>query len=285
MSDKSEAVNEASESDALTQKVKSWLADQGYPLEMRVARVFREHQIQVFQSDFYYDKESRANREIDLLARIPLQVEYDWTRVPGFLCPVVECKSSPGKPWILFSGGVNLAWRAKVLQRFVTESAHKHWRRLLFKYSNLPTDLRDALPLFDIEQDPAYSAVRSSLGRSREDAAYGAMMSVSKAAHAVANEYSEPRENLALQIAFPVIVVDSPIFTCRLDEAGEPVLARVESGTIVWRNGFSKGAPPHSIIRVVSEGAIPKLCEEILCTAKTIREALAESPWMPPSEG
>lgn len=272
MGDFSVTGNKANESDAnpLEVKLRKWLTTQGYPLEMRTARTFKAHGIKVTSSDYYLDKESRDSREIDVTARLPL---FDTTgpipEPPAFLCPVVECKSSPGKPWVLFSGGTSLHPTARVAQRFVSAFALKRWDMYARRLNPTSETLVRDLPLFAIEPEPAYSAVRSSLGTSREDAAYGAMTSVTKAAHAVANKYDER----AIQIAVPIIVVDAPIFTCQLGNDGEVQLERVERGTITWKVGNPSFQTPHSIITVVSESALPRLCDDISKTASTLFRA------------
>ncbi|MFF9001641.1 hypothetical protein ACF1GW_32055 [Streptomyces achromogenes] len=255
--------------DPLEVKLRKWLATQGYPLEMRTSRVFRAHDIKVTSSDYYLDKESGDSREIDITARLPLYDQSIPTRYPAFLCPVVECKSSPGKPWVLFSGGTSLHPIARVAQRFVSSFAMKRWDAYAQRINPTIETLASSYPLFAIESDPAYSAVRSTLGTSREDAAYGAMMSVTKAAHAVANKYGQN----AVQVAIPIIVVDAPIFTCKLDDDGKMQLERVDRGTITWKVGNPTFGTPHSIITVVSESALPDLCEDIKKTASSLCNA------------
>ncbi|MCO8307005.1 hypothetical protein [Streptomyces sp. RKCA744] len=276
----SERPKERTGGDILADRVKSWLSDQGYPLEMRAARIMREARIPVVQSDFYLDPEGASYREIDLTARIRLQPTRHDLPVPSFLCPVIECKSSPGKPWVLFSGGVHLAQPARLFQRFVSSQAFKYWHQFAMRVSKGPEGM-EGLPLFEIEEDPAYSAVRTSLGKSREDAAYGAMVSVSKASLAVANRYNAPGRE-ALQVAVPVIVVDSPIFKCSLDSEAEPQLKQVGSGTIVWRNQVNGYGLAHSIIRICHISELNALCSDISITAKTLEREILANPWPGP---
>lgn len=262
--------------ESLTAKLQAWLALQGYPLEMRVARELKRKGIRAISSDYYVDSESGDHREIDVTARIPLcdLANLDG-QVASFLCPVIECKSAPGKPWVLFEGA-DLHPVASVAQRFVLNAAQHHWVRYAREINVTKTPLAEILPLFNIGDNPAYSAVRSSLGKNREDAAYGAMVSVTKAAHAVANMYPH-RGNLAMHVAVPIIVVDSPIFTCKLNDSGEMLIEPAERGTIVWKKGVSKSYSLHSIITVVSESALPALCDDIAKTASYLRRSLP--PW------
>ncbi|MFI9600284.1 hypothetical protein ACIHCX_10450 [Streptomyces sp. NPDC052043] len=269
-----------SDTDPLASKVLRWLSDQGYPLEMRVAQKLRDNAIRFTQSEYYRDAESGDLREIDLSIRIPLR-EYDEEIPTPYLCPVIECKSSPGKPWILFSGGVKLSDGAKIAQRYVLERAWKHWSNFASqavkgRVGSGPWELR--FPSFAYGDPPAYSAVRTSLGKSREDAAYGAMTSVTKAAYGIANKYPL-RGNTAYHIAMPVIVVDSPIYSCRLGSHGEPEIEKVTKGTIVWRNRVPANEASHPIITVLSEEALPEFCSNLNRTADSLRAYFERYPW------
>ena len=50
----------------IEKKLKKWLNEQGYPLEMQVAESFRKAGFDVSQSDYYLDPETNILREIDV---------------------------------------------------------------------------------------------------------------------------------------------------------------------------------------------------------------------------
>lgn len=267
--------------DPLAAKVLAWLSDQGYPLEMKMAQHFRDNAISFIQSEFYRDFESGDWREIDLSARIRLR-DFDEEIPTPFLCPVVECKSSPGKPWILFSGGVELSDPAKIAQRYVLERAWGHWSefaRHATREEGGSEPWSSRFPLFSYSDPPAYSAVRTSLGKNREDAAYAAMTSVTKAAYGIANQYPH-RGNTAYHIAVPIIVVDSPIFACKLGADGKPEMERVTKGTIVWRNQVPAHGASHPIITILSEAAVRDFCADLKKTAESLRGYFKLHPWL-----
>lgn len=254
------------QNDELGKKITSWLSDQGYPLEMRVAQEMRKRKIGFHQSEYYEDPETGDHREIDLVGRIRLSRSN--AEFPAFLYAVIEYKSSPGKPWILFSGGSDLHPVAQIAQRFVLSTAVSRWGDFARTACENNGNPFTELPLFRVEDDPAYTVVRSSLGKSREDVAYGAMTSVSKAAYAISNEN---RAGAVARIAVPIIVIDSPLFTCKLDSAGNTDLRRVPMGTVVWRKQIARNSPPHSIVRIVTVSTLPDLCEELHATTKALR--------------
>ncbi|MYT70371.1 MULTISPECIES: hypothetical protein [unclassified Streptomyces] len=269
-----------SETDPLAAKVLAWLSTQGYPLEMRVAQKLRDNAIRFIQSEFYRDSESGDLREIDLSIRIQLR-DHEEEVVTPYLCPVIECKSSPGKPWILFSGGVELHDSVKIAQRYVLDRAWKHWSNFASQATKgrvTSGPWAHHFPLFSYSDPPAYSAVRTSLGKNREDAAYAAMTSVTKAAHSIANQYTI-RGNTAYQIAVPIIVVDSPIYSCRLGIDGDLEIERVTKGTVVWRNKVPGNSMPHAIITIISEEAVPDFCADLKGTAESLRGYFKRFPW------
>ncbi len=79
--------------------------------------------------------------------------------------------------------------------------------------------------------------------------AYGAAMSVSKAAGALikeANKYTSFGRPIAL-LTFPVIVVDAPIVEAFIDDDGEMVVSAVDSGVLIWRNPVI-----HNLLNIIS---------------------------------
>jgi hypothetical protein len=83
----------------LLEKARKWVLEQGYPLEMHAAKVFREVGFEVQQAQLYSDSKSGKWREIDLVVISPDLMGV--TRITF----AVECKSS-SKPWILFTSNV-----------------------------------------------------------------------------------------------------------------------------------------------------------------------------------
>src|SRR6056297_2787184 len=85
----------------LTERVAGWLEEQGYPLEMRTAKVVRDAGLRGVQGAYYPDPESGAQREIDIVAHTG-----DLTGLLS-LSLVIECKASRDKPWVLFTSEQN----------------------------------------------------------------------------------------------------------------------------------------------------------------------------------
>lgn len=89
-----------SEERPLEEKLRAWLAEQGYPLEMKVAKAFQDAGFIVTQSSYYSDPETATQREIDVVA----ESGGEW--VDYFLLDVqfaISCKNTVKRPWIVFS--------------------------------------------------------------------------------------------------------------------------------------------------------------------------------------
>lgn len=238
------------------EKVLDWLQKTGFPLEMQAASAFRSVGFDVRQSYTFPDPQSDKGREIDVLAEDP-----DWLGLIE-ISFVVECKSSPN-PWVVLTSEDALLNYNRLHAFAVTSSAAKDAfiKRqgnygLLDPYIRRPTrcgyGFRQA---FGKDNDPAYSA------------AIGAM----KASCGSAQDRPIPTFP-RLAFAFPIIVVDSPLFECSLAEDGELRLAEVEQSEFL----FSAHIPDHvgCCINVVTKSRLPAFAQWAKQCANTIREEL-----------
>ena len=98
-------------------KIKAWLDNEGYPLEMRVAKSFARAGFGVIQSEYYADPRTNTQREIDLYASLQKSVGDAHWRLAIF----AECKAGTSKPWVVFvSEEKAINWRAGIVQRSST---------------------------------------------------------------------------------------------------------------------------------------------------------------------
>src|SRR6266498_4523901 len=82
----------------LSAQVRKWVEEQGYSLEMRVAKRFQESGFAVSQFDHFVDKESHSVRPVDVVAT--LAQDFGNSRVAIKL--FIECKySAKDKPWVI----------------------------------------------------------------------------------------------------------------------------------------------------------------------------------------
>ena len=84
--------------DELPEKLKNWLKNQGYSLEMRTARAFREAGFDVSQIGHYIDRETGKVRQIDVLASLSKTIEETIVQIKL----IIECKYiTELSPWIV----------------------------------------------------------------------------------------------------------------------------------------------------------------------------------------
>jgi hypothetical protein len=209
----------------LQDQILQWLGGEGYPLEMRVAAAFQALEFGVAQGVYYSDPEKTTWRETDVHAF----EEELYPEITVRVSFVVECKTSRDHPWLVFiaAGGALLS-RAHLRFTPTTEIGRPFPVRLMRRAEIL------ALPLFGDESSSGYGVVQA-LGKN--DQSYPAVMSVSKAAVALAAETDRySGVDPVLELVFPVIVVDAPLFECRLGSDGEPELTRVKRANLLWNN-------------------------------------------------
>jgi hypothetical protein len=191
----------------ITNSIKDWLLDRGYPLEMHVAQAFRRHRFSVDQSQYYEDPEEEGKwREIDILASWN---DWDTRKQPDIgeskllvqVTFVVECKMTKD-PWIVFTHSTK-------------------------QFRNLPCELRSynegsgqAVAELDKRQavtalrffDPLSECVGYGLTVMRDkgkDAAYEALFQAAKAAEALSSyTFDMPVLTPWFKLNIPVVVVD-----------------------------------------------------------------------------
>jgi hypothetical protein len=218
----------------LQTKIKAWLDEQGYPLEMRVARAFRKAGFKVFQSEYYHDPSSQILRETDVVAYMQHEIEGAFVRVEF----IVECKQARSKPWLMFcSPDLRLAAPGRVAQRVHSKLASRVMRCLADR-----REVQD-LDLFSVVQPPAYGATQAFTTGS--DVVYSALTSVSAAAAA------EAATDEVYVILFPVVVMEGKLFSCVLQEDASVAVSESSVGTLLWRNPMA--GMPHTIVSILSD--------------------------------
>jgi hypothetical protein len=244
----------------IEQRLHEWLENQGYPLEMRVAKAFQAAGARVIQSEYYVDPVKDESREIDVVA--DWQQRLDDTLVT--ITFVVECKSSKDKPWILFvSPEARLNDRARVAQR----AASRLGRQVLSMIAR-ESSAQD-LPIFRLPDAPAYSITQAFT--SNHDLCYAAATTVAGACFAQAREADRPVANALirrqnLEIILPVLVTEARLFAASLQQDSSVSLVERTSGVLLWRNpivGLS-----HTVIHVLT---LPAL-EQFIADARTSAE-------------
>ena len=240
----------------LSEKVIEWLKTTGFPLEMEAASAFRTVGFDVRQSATFPDPQSDKGREIDVLAQDPdligiIEISF-----------VIECKSS-SKPWVVFTSDDALTGHNRLFAFGVTSEAAR--KILAERISNLPL-------LGRYIKRPAQGGYgfRQALGR-ESDPAFTAAIGALKACHGIAQDRASssiPR----LAFAFPVIVIDSPLFECSRKQDGALELIEVSNSEFL----FSAHIPDHigCCVKVITKEHLPDFAQWAKELANTIRGEL-----------
>lgn len=234
----------------LADRVRNWVGEQGYPLEMLVAKGFREGGFLARQSEYFLDHESGDSREIDVVASVQKMIGNVLARVT--VC--VECKSAKKHPWVLFSSkDTHIASPASVVQRPANLLGHELLKSISHnKYAH-------NTPFFKLSGRNGYALTEAFT--SGKDNAYSSCVSVAKCARSLTvgvREASEEQVPLC-EIVFPVILLQGALFECHQDNV-ELEVNEVGSATLIWRNQISNMG--HSIISIYTEKSLGKLVKE-----------------------
>ena len=204
--------------DALRNKVLDWLNKGGFPLEMESAKAFRSAGFDVRQSATHLDPEEQKGREIDVLAQDP-----DWVGLIDIYF-VLECKSSD-KPWVILVAEDTLRnYNRGRCFAVTSDEAQKE----------ISSNWRSGGEFKELIDKPVRCGYgfQQALG-GKNDKAYGAAISVLKACSGLTSD-REPTGLKRLAFAFPVIVVNSPIFECSLNSDGELELEEVQESEFLF---------------------------------------------------
>ena len=229
----------------LKTKIASWLEMQGYPVEMTVARAFRERRFRVHQSHFFTDPNTSKSREIDVLVTRQGDIDGRIIRVVF----VIECKKSRDKPWIVFTdSSIRLADSSRVYHW----AASPFGQKLLTAFANDP--LFTETGLFVIPKRTGYAATTAFGGG--KDRAYYAISSVAAATSALAKLFCQAP---LAAVFFPIVVLDGHLFDCHLDLDGKTVVEEVSRSVLLWRNPVV--AMPHTVIHLVTLSELNSLVD------------------------
>jgi hypothetical protein len=246
----------------MIEKLSQWLEKQGFSLEMRAAAAFRQAGFKVRQSAHYHDRGEGKDREIDVVASQESELRQPAVHF------AVECKSSD-KPWVVLVSDDTLSGveRARCWGVLTHEG--------LDTVSTLsPEDLAQ-LPWYSTTDECGYG-FRKAFAGDRDDG-FAASAAVCKAAqYLVLPMQMDARALPAYAISFPIIVVDSPLFECRLNADGKLQLSQVTQSEYLFEDHLAFDAWVR--IRVVHIQSLPDFAREAFDVATKLRSFLCALP-------
>ena len=233
----------------LSAQVRKWVEEQGYSLEMRVAKRFQENGFAVSQFDHFVDQESHSVRPVDVVAT--LSEDFGNSRVAIKL--FIECKySAKDKPWVIVVTSDKFDKHAFFSRTFKGQHP-SNWTKIDSLQGRLTARMvqnierNSALNCFLIK-NPGY--VVAEAFKAQGDHAYEAIMQISKCVEAHDSEaeetYKKTIQNwepfdyqispthlgLFFSIAFPVVIINGQLFESYLAEDNAVEALEIESGTV-----------------------------------------------------
>jgi hypothetical protein len=224
--------------DDLKSKVGQWLAREGYPRETRVAHALARHGFQVTISDYYKDVTSGEYREIDVVAELIRSSDPCGKLFRVFL--VIECKRGGDKPWVAFTSTTTVPpfEGAVVVERPTSPAGFEALVAL-----SLEPEVQQ-MRLFRLEERPAYGLTQAFTNG--PDLPHKALSAATNAAESKALAWSQPETMTSgrpgqVTIAFPFVLIESPLLETYLDASGDLNTSEVDVATLTWHRPTRQG--------------------------------------------
>jgi hypothetical protein len=214
-------------------RVRSWLKDTGYQLELRTAAAFRAQGLATEAARYYVAEDSETLREIDVVATA-------WQSRTGLdaafleVVHVVECKGANEHPWVAFQGDERFARDEDVLSTLRVDRRGGTLDQSTGEYSvaSLRVDGLHRAPLLFWTELLAY-AITETGGKPGQ--AYNAVRQVLSAVDGYARDMVDETTRPVVRVTVPIVVTAAPLVTCRLNDDGSILLAEVERVLLVGR--------------------------------------------------
>jgi hypothetical protein len=192
--------------DELISRVRNWLGSEGYPLEFRVANLFRAARLPAAQGRHVQDPKTNSIREVDVVAQLDLRRDGLFFRAYF----VVECKWSHDKPWVVFGGGNPGMGPSACINQTISS---KLGQAVMWVLAGDPDIAK--LGMFRIPEFSGFGG-RKAFTKGG-DHFYSALQGVVSAAVAMASLYDDrPNSTNELPdtgaVVFPLVVVDGELF-------------------------------------------------------------------------
>lgn len=255
-------------SDDLSLKLQTWLRKHGYPFELRVGRFFRAAGWEVEHNRFYADSDTQQVRELDIYARVSAG---DGDRKSAVTVSfAIECKSSPDKPWIVFSA------EPDSMVSPLASSMAPGWLGSYSMLVGLPEG-NQPLATFGVDRRLAHGMLRAFTDQKGGDptSPYLAVSSAVQAAHTISHEFEtfslEQGPSVAIiHVVLPLVVLDGKLFEFFLDSHGEDKIVEITRALVVAHGPSSWNRAV--LTRIVTADAVPAFAIQAVADAKTLAQ-------------
>jgi hypothetical protein len=235
---------------SIENKILEWLSKEGYPLEFKVANIFRANRFLTFQGQYVKDFKTDIPREIDVLAQVTSHVEKSFLRI----CYVVECKWTENKPWVIFTDqNSHIAPAACIAQSIATTTADA----ILWILAS-DKDVQE-LSIFRTPDRPGFNG-RQAFG-SQNDIVYSTLQSIMSSCYSKKRDYEsyhkKPEDSLGFGVIFiPLIVIEGRLFETFYNKQTQKIdILEKDQIRLHWRG--SEAWHLHSTIDIVTIESLP----------------------------
>src|SRR5215207_341926 len=287
----------------LSTQVKNWVEEQGYSLEMRVAKKFQESGFTVSQFEHSVDQESHSVRPVDVVAT--LSQDFGNCRVAIRL--FTECKySAKDKPWVIIVTSDKFD-KYSFFSRMLKGVHPSNWAMVNSLQGRMTARLIQSmernygLDAFSIKNS-GYAVAEAF--KTQGDHAYEAIAQIGKCVEAHDNEaediyrtmlqnweqidfqISPSQLGFFFSIAFPIVVINGQLFESYLNEDNVVEVSEIENGTVFVPDRRHETNPHSEInlspVTIVTEkyldnyvASMKAAIESILLQTEAIQEVIS----------
>ena len=229
----------------MEEKIKAWLLNSGFPLEMRISNALLKRNFDVAQSVYYQDPESGKYRETDVIATKFKIINGTWIH----LTFVIECKRSKDKPWVILKNDKLMNHLGDMLPLYSTTNTLSFLNSL--NQQQYKSDL-----LFKKNRSIGYS-IQTAFNNG-SDRSYEAIQSVTKACEYFSQNINN-RKNISA-FYFPIILIEGIIFESQLLD-DEIELKQVNDSEVLVTRSFHKYGNSH--IKIFDDSNLNIVAEKL----------------------
>jgi hypothetical protein len=244
------------------EKVNAWLANQGYHLEYKTYKAFRNANIPA-QMSIFLESDGKP-REIDVIG------EVHERGTPSAVNVICECKySAKNQPWVLLRSESRTSFPIEWHALPQTEVVKTLWA---FTEKCQP----DFEKTWHFARNAAFGqTLLEAMKDVNADVAYGAVQKVANAAWEYTSKpfvlgEGDPKDENVYRVVIPCIVVDSPLLMATFNhDKGEFESTQIPFGRLFWL-GVNNG----TIIDVVQKDSLTEYTKRLYQTMKYIDDCL-----------
>lgn len=254
----------------LETKIKKWLLDSGYPLELYVHKSLKSRSFGGNGAAFYEDPDTGIQREID---NVSSRSSSNSGRFTAELQTVIECKKSDN-PIVLLSTAkesISLAewWLGKSLIHDIVNGKNEAKADLFVSRMEM-VEIQQTFKKF---AEPIVEGYALKQAFTKTDTnIYKGLMGVVKAFsyfHSKHENLVTENKNEFIQEPYykfivPILVIDSPFVRATLGEDSELEIDSIEWGTISIDNTWSVIGPPVVHVHIVQKNSFNEFIDNLI---------------------